>query len=129
MTTNMKPEQEEVLKYPTDISSIDEACALIKWAGIESTEYTDCAILYEVTFDQLRLMYDMGRQKESKLRAKDAEEIERLKNELYEQKEKTSRVRIEGMTELAQQKEKITRLSQQVVDLGVIVMQSKPRKD
>lgn len=30
---------------------------------------------------------------------------------------------------IAQQKEEIARLSQQVVDLGVIVMQSKPRKD
>ena len=32
---------------------------------------------------------------------KDRAEIERLKNELYEQKEKTSRVRIKAMTELA----------------------------
>jgi hypothetical protein len=36
---------------------IDEMCGVLKRLGIKPTEYTDCAILYEVTFDQLRAVY------------------------------------------------------------------------
>jgi hypothetical protein len=34
--------------------SIDEMCEILRFLEIRVTEYTDCATLYEVTFDQLR---------------------------------------------------------------------------
>lgn len=34
--------------------SIDEMCEILRSLEIKATEYTDCTILYEVTFDQLR---------------------------------------------------------------------------
>lgn len=48
------------MKYPKQTTSIEDMCEVIKFLQIESTEYTDCAILYEVTFDQLRTIYNMG---------------------------------------------------------------------
>lgn len=50
------------LKYPAVYTDIETMCTLIKFLGIKSTEYTDCTILYEVTFDQLRTVYNMGRE-------------------------------------------------------------------
>ncbi len=50
-----------VLKYPESKTSIDDMCEIIKFFGIEKTEYTDCTILYEVTFDQLRAIYNLGK--------------------------------------------------------------------
>lgn len=49
------------LKYPESRTSIDDMCEIIKHFGIEATEYTDCTILYEVTFDQLRTIYNLGK--------------------------------------------------------------------
>lgn len=49
------------LKYPKSKTSIDDMCEIIKFFGIKNTEYTDCAILYEVTFDQLRAIYNLGK--------------------------------------------------------------------
>lgn len=49
-------------KYPETRTSIEDMCSLLKFLGIKSTEYTDCAILYEVTFDQLRTIYNMGKE-------------------------------------------------------------------
>ena len=49
------------LKYPKSATSIVDFCAIIKFFGIKSAEYTDCAIIYEVTFDQLRAMYNLGK--------------------------------------------------------------------
>ena len=49
------------LKYPKSATSIDDMCEIIKFFGIKKTEYTDCAILYEVTFDQLRTLYNLGK--------------------------------------------------------------------
>jgi hypothetical protein len=49
------------LKYPKSETSIDDMCDVIKFFGIEKTEYTDCTILYEVTFDQLRAIYNLGK--------------------------------------------------------------------
>ena len=49
------------LKYPESRTSIDDMCAIIKFFDIEKTEYTDCTILYEVTFDQLRAIYNLGK--------------------------------------------------------------------
>ncbi len=46
---------------PVGITSIDDMCAILKRRYIKASEYTDCAILYEVTFDQLRALYDEGR--------------------------------------------------------------------
>lgn len=43
------------------ITSINEMCAILKKRLIFSDEYTDCAVLYNVTFDQLRDLYDLGR--------------------------------------------------------------------
>lgn len=49
------------LKYPESKTSIDDMCEIIKFFGIKNTEYTDCTILYEVTFDQLRAIYNLGK--------------------------------------------------------------------
>ena len=49
------------LKYPESKTSIDDMCEIIKFFGIKKTEYTDCTILYEVTFDQLRAIYNLGK--------------------------------------------------------------------
>lgn len=49
------------IKYPVSKTSIDDMCEIIKFFGIESTEHTDCTILYEVTFDQLRTIYNLGK--------------------------------------------------------------------
>jgi hypothetical protein len=38
--------------------SIDEMCEILRSLEIKGTEYTDCTILYEVTFDQLRAICD-----------------------------------------------------------------------
>ena len=53
----MLPSHPEDLREPT---SIDEMCEIIKSFGIVPTEYTDCTILYTVTFDQLRAIYNAG---------------------------------------------------------------------
>ena len=58
----MLPSHSEDLKEPT---SIDEMCEIIKSFGIVSTEYTDCTILYTVTFDQLRAIYNAKTDKEA----------------------------------------------------------------
>jgi len=39
---------------------IDAMCSILKRQGIESSEYTDCNILYSVTFDQLRTLFIEG---------------------------------------------------------------------
>jgi hypothetical protein len=49
------------LKYPKSKTSIDDMCEIIKFFGIKNTEYTDCTILYEVTFDRLRAIYNLGK--------------------------------------------------------------------
>ena len=49
------------IKYPASQTSIDNMCEIIKFFGIEATEYKDCTILYEVTFDQLRTIYNLGK--------------------------------------------------------------------
>lgn len=41
-------------------TSIDDMCKILDKHLIKSEEYTDCAILYRVTFDQLRNLYDAG---------------------------------------------------------------------
>lgn len=38
--------------------NIDEMCEILRSLEIKATEYTDCTILYEVTFDQLRAICD-----------------------------------------------------------------------
>ena len=40
--------------------TINEMCDILEIFGIKSKEYTDCTILYEVTFEQLRLLYNFG---------------------------------------------------------------------
>ena len=57
----IKGEEMIELKYPVSKTSIDDMCEIIKFFDIESTEYTDCTILYEVTFDQLRTIYNLGK--------------------------------------------------------------------
>jgi hypothetical protein len=49
------------IKYPENSTSIDAMCKIIKFFGIEKTEYTDSTILYEVTFDQFRAIYNLGK--------------------------------------------------------------------
>lgn len=49
------------IKYPESKTSIDDMCEIIKFFNIKKTEYTDCTILYEVTFDQLRAIYNLGK--------------------------------------------------------------------
>jgi hypothetical protein len=43
------------------VSSIEETCAVLKRHLIEPDERTDCTIVYRVTFDQLRNLYDSGK--------------------------------------------------------------------
>ena len=43
------------------VTKIDDMCAILKRHLITADEYTDCAIVYRVTFDQLRSIYDEGR--------------------------------------------------------------------
>lgn len=49
------------LKYPESETSIDDMCEIIKFFGVEAKEYTDCAIIYEITFDTLRSIYNLGK--------------------------------------------------------------------
>ena len=49
------------LKYPESETSIDDMCEIIRFFHIKRTEYTDCTILYEVTFEQLRAIYNLGK--------------------------------------------------------------------
>ena len=42
-------------------TSIDDMCAVLKRLGITKSEYTESTILYEVTFEQIRNVYDAGR--------------------------------------------------------------------
>lgn len=44
------------------IFDIDAMCSILKRQGIESSEYTDCTILYSVTFEQLRSLFTEGYQ-------------------------------------------------------------------
>jgi hypothetical protein len=39
---------------------IDQMCRILEKHAIKADEYTDCAIVYKVTFDQLRRLYDDG---------------------------------------------------------------------
>ena len=57
----IKGEEMIELKYPVSKTSIDDMCEIIKFFDIEADEYTDCTILYEVTFDQLRTIYNLGK--------------------------------------------------------------------
>lgn len=50
------------IDVPQNITSIDDMCAVLKFLGVKAAEYTDCAILYNVTFDRLRSIYDKGRE-------------------------------------------------------------------
>jgi hypothetical protein len=50
------------LKYPESETTIDDMCAIIGFLGITPTEYTDCTIVYQVTFEQLRCIYNMGKE-------------------------------------------------------------------
>jgi hypothetical protein len=43
------------------MTSINEMCSILAKQLIKADEYTDCAIVYKVTFDQLRSLYDLGR--------------------------------------------------------------------
>ena len=54
------------LKYPASKTSIDDMCEIIKFFDIEADEYTDCTILYNVTFEQLRTIYNLGKDHASK---------------------------------------------------------------
>lgn len=49
------------LKYPKSTTSIDDMCEIIKFFNINAAEYTDCAILYKITFDQLCAIYNTGK--------------------------------------------------------------------
>jgi len=49
------------LKYPESNTSIDDMHEVINFFDIKKTEYTDCTILYEVTFDQLRAIHNLGK--------------------------------------------------------------------
>lgn len=44
-----------------ETTTIDKMCAILKDRQIKASERTDCAVLYTVTFDQLRALYDLGR--------------------------------------------------------------------
>jgi hypothetical protein len=48
-------------KCPASKISIEDMCEIIRSLGIEKKEYTDCTIVYEVTFEQLRAIYNMAR--------------------------------------------------------------------
>ncbi len=45
----------------SDMTPIKAMCEILKTNLIVADEYTDCAIVYKVTFDQLRNLYDQGR--------------------------------------------------------------------
>src|SRR5512143_2753612 len=52
----------EVAKKCEPTFDIDAMCSILKRQGIESSEYTDCTILYTVTFEQLRNLFTEGYQ-------------------------------------------------------------------
>lgn len=55
-------EQARVVGEPvSDVTSIGAMCLILEANLIKADEYTDCAIVYKVTFDQLRNLYDQGR--------------------------------------------------------------------
>ena len=43
------------------LTSIDEMCGVLDKHLIKAAEYTDSAVLYQVTFEQLRRIYDQGK--------------------------------------------------------------------
>ena len=46
---------------PVGTTSIAHMCQILKEHYIEKVKHTDCTILYTVTFEQLRAIYDRGR--------------------------------------------------------------------
>lgn len=46
---------------PVGITSIADMCRILKEHYVEEVRRTDCTIIYTVTFDQLRAIYDRGR--------------------------------------------------------------------
>lgn len=49
------------LEYPKNTTSIDDMCKILDFFGFEPEEYTDCTIMYKVTFDQIRAVYNLGK--------------------------------------------------------------------
>lgn len=45
----------------TETTSVEDMVNILNTLHIKPSEYTDCAIVYEVTFDSLRLLYNLGR--------------------------------------------------------------------
>ena len=52
------PAPQPPAKGEVDCISIDEMCEILRSLEIKPTEYTDCAVLYEVSLDQLRVICD-----------------------------------------------------------------------
>lgn len=43
------------------LTSIEEMCGVLATHLVKASEYTDSAVLYQVTFEQLRNIYDQGK--------------------------------------------------------------------
>jgi len=50
-----------MIELPKSSTGIAEMCSLLNNLGIKPDEYTDCTILYNVTFEQLRFIYNLGK--------------------------------------------------------------------
>lgn len=74
------------IKYPVSKTSIDDMCEIIKFFELKFIENTDCTTLYEVTFDQLRTIYNLGKDYRKPVivdPAADANEMNDLHGERY----------------------------------------------
>ena len=50
------------LHYPQTTTNIEDMCTILEHFRIPVEEYTDCTILYTVTFEQLRTLYNLGKE-------------------------------------------------------------------
>lgn len=49
------------IKYPKSRTSIDDMSKIIWFFEIEQIYYTDCTTVHKATFEQLRLLYNLGK--------------------------------------------------------------------
>jgi len=72
------------IKYPKSKTHIDDMREIIKFFDIKKIDNTDCTVLYEVTFDQLRAIYNLGKDQDRPIVNQPIDEIDDYINSLTE---------------------------------------------
>ena len=49
------------INYPASTTSIDDFCKILRFFGVKAAEYTDSTIIYELSFDLVRAVYNLGK--------------------------------------------------------------------